>query len=558
MQLLRIKVPLLFFFVLFLLMPVTTRGGGYEDFVRLVKGKSIVTVSDEYDLSGHSVALERGATLRFIGKGRIVNGRIIGNESSIAKSDFRIGVGISGTWKQKTINDTFFDWTYLDDLTIIKNIEILQSDDVFNTITLTKDRYHLRIAKENGYCIYPSSNSDMRIDSRITIEPNDFKSYSIIYIHRKYNVRISGQGTIVGDVGKHTYVSGSSSEWGMGIKINESSDVSIANLTITKCIGDGIYITGGNESSIGLYDHSSRNINIDNVTCDDNRRQGISVIHVDGLTVSNCSLINTGLTEFTKPGSGIDIEPNVSNGRNMSVRNILVSDCRASGNKQYDYVTSGCAYADGVYNFDNVCFSRCFSSGVCYFTSPVVLTESEIGSLKLLGYDIPIDVTVSKTTINDGVDFHCPNRLVQLPSGRKLINSLLLTDCILNFDYSKDGGRRLFRKMAGNMDNVGSITVLNTEFNIDGDGNSIFLMADSQLPSMFVASSVMNMPGVVFLPQNNEFKDVTFNCSSVSGFDETNSKAFDKCKVVQSGDVNTLGLFDRILIFFRSTFDNHN
>ena len=163
-------------------------------------------------------------------------------------------------------------------------------------------------------------------------------------------------------------------------------------------------------------------------------------------------------------------------------------------------------------------------------------------------------MTVSKTTINDGIDFHCPNRLVKLTEGEKIINSLLLTDCILNFDYSKENDRRLFRRMAGNMDNVGSIRVLNTEFNIYGDGNGLFQMADSQLPSLLVANSVMNMPGVNFIPQNNGFKNVTFKCSSVSGFDETNSKSFDNCKVEQSGEVKTLGLFDRILVFLRSSF----
>lgn len=555
-----IKIKYIFFVIISisLLRPVPSLGAGYSDFMRLVKGKKMIMISEVYDLGGRSVPLEKGSSLQFIGKGKVVNGQIIGNESSITKSDHGIAVRLSGTWHQNTISDLFFDWSLLDDNTIIKNIEVLQSDDVCNIITLSKDKYYLRIEKENGYCIYPSSNSDIRIDSRIGIEPNDFKSYNIIYIHRKHDVKLSGQGTIVGDVGTHSYVSSSSSEWGMGIKIEESTNVSIANLTITKCIGDGIYITGGNEASIGIFNHACRNVIIENVTCDDNRRQGISVIHVDGLTVSNCTLINTGLTEFTKPGSGIDIEPNVSNGRNMSVRNIHVSDCRASGNKQYDYVTSGCAYVNGIYNFDNVCFSRCYSAGVCYFTSPVIMTESEIGSLKLLGYDIPIDVIVSKTIINDGIDFHCPNRLVQLPKGEKIINSLLLTDCKLNFNYSKDVGRRLFRRMAGNMENVGLIRVINTEFNLNGNSNSFLQMADTQLPAILVANSVMNMPGVNFLPQNNGFKDVTFKCNSVYGFEGKNTKTFDNCKVEKMGEETTVGFFERILFLLRSTFVNIN
>jgi parallel beta-helix repeat protein len=529
-------------------MPKTSNGADYDAFIKLTKGKKSVKVSDIYDLGGHIVALEKGSILQIENSGKILNGSIIGDESTIKKSNQGVGVILLGTWNQDLIDDKYFDWSVLDDNSIIKNIEALQSEVIHNTICLSKKNYLVQIEKESGYCIYPKSNCTFIINSEIAIKPNNFKSYNIILVRKKRNVKISGTGKIVGDVGKHTYVVGSSSEWGMGIKIDESSDVTIANLTITKCTGDGIYITGGNEEYIGKYEHASRSIVIDGVTCNDNRRQGISVIHVDGLTVSNCSLINTGRTEFTKPASGIDIEPNVSNGRNMSVKNIVVTDCKAMNNRQYDYVTSGCVYIDGVYNFNNVKFTRCSSSGICYFTSPVLLTNSEIGSMKLLSYDMPIDVVVEKTTINNGIDFHCPSKFISLRGGKKIINSLMISGCTLN--YNNDICKcRLFRRLAGSMENVGTIRIEDTEINITGEEKGLIQIKDNQIPPILVINSVINMPGYDFLPQNNRYKNVTFRCSSVCGFEGTGRSIFEKCKVEHLDHNITLGMVDYIILF---------
>ena len=59
--------------------------------------------------------------------------------------------------------------------------------------------------------------------------------------------------------------------------------------------GDGIYINNGT------------NITTQNILCDNNRRQGVSIIKVDGYHSLNDKIINTN---GTSPEYAIDIEPN--------------------------------------------------------------------------------------------------------------------------------------------------------------------------------------------------------------------------------------------------------
>ena len=141
-------------------------------------------------------------------------------------------------------------------------------------------------------------------------------------------MKVSG-GKLIGDVPNHPEsTSGNLGEWGMGVRITNSKNVTIENVTIRHCWGDGIYVGGHAEKNIGLYDNASKNIFLKNIICDDNRIQGMSVTHVDGLTVKNCSFINTGRTKYTRPGAGVDIEPNVYDGHNESCRNITFINCK--------------------------------------------------------------------------------------------------------------------------------------------------------------------------------------------------------------------------------------
>lgn len=380
------------------------------------------------DLQGEDVNIPAGVTISFVEGGAIVNGTLIGNDTKInSKIDGVLGVRLKGTWNMEKVTDLLFSRDHLSDAEIISNLNMLQSDVVQNEIVITRD-YMVTINRSRGVGLDLKSNTTLILDATLTLTPNDYKSYNIVNVKGKENVFIKG-GKIVGDVGHHIYYEECSSEWGMGININESSNITIENMTITLCTGDGIYISGGGEPSVGIYDHASHNIVIRNVICDANRRQGLSVIHVDGLSVHDCSFINTGQFEFTGPGSGIDIEPNVKNGYNMSVRNVVVDNCIITNNKGAAVSTSVTYEVDGKYNFENLLFTNCETDGRLKAQSTdLTIRNCSFSEVRCSGVYAPTHITLEDCSISGGYGM-----VLYAPSG----HATCYKDCLLAVDVKR-------------------------------------------------------------------------------------------------------------------------
>lgn len=179
--------------------------------------------------------------------------------------------------------------------------------------------------------ITPKSGSDIRLDPKTTLKviPNSSGSYRVFNIKNTSNVRISG-GSLVGD--KYTHLN-NAGEWGMGIEIRDSQNISISDMNIDKMWGDAIYVgTSGRNSTY--------NISLKNIRMNDNRRQGISIISVNKLLASNITATNTS---GAMPASGIDIEPN--NG-SMVLKSIVLKNIKTSGNQ-------GSGIQIGLSRYDN-------------------------------------------------------------------------------------------------------------------------------------------------------------------------------------------------------------
>ncbi|MDC5149577.1 right-handed parallel beta-helix repeat-containing protein, partial [Acinetobacter baumannii] len=84
------------------------------------------------------------------------------------------------------------------------------------------------------------SNITIILDPKTTLSviPNNKASYQLFRINNVRNVTISG-GTLIGDKYNHL---GDKGEWGMGIEIKDSQNISISNIRIDKMWGDAIYI----------------------------------------------------------------------------------------------------------------------------------------------------------------------------------------------------------------------------------------------------------------------------------------------------------------------------
>jgi len=142
-------------------------------------------------------------------------------------------------------------------------------------------------------------------------------------------IRMQKEDYIVGkvllDLGWHRWFGQyEKAEWRMALSLRGCTHVSVCGLTLRDSGGDGIYVDGGKQ-------RYCKDIRIRDVVCDNNYRQGISVISVDGLLVENSVFRNTW---GTPPSSGVDIEPDSADER---VKDVVFRNCRFEDN-----------YGDGI------------------------------------------------------------------------------------------------------------------------------------------------------------------------------------------------------------------
>ena len=200
--------------------------------------------------------------------------------------------------------------------------EIQRALDITNNIYVPKGTY--LIDATTSLNINANQNVLLDGDTILKAIPNDQTNYSVVTIDDVDNVNIKG-GCIKGDGNDHIGVSG---EWGMCLSIiNGSSNVIIENVKLEDAWGDGLYI---NEASNVI----TRNLQITN-----DRRNGVSVISVDGYTSENDKISNIS---GTSPEGGLIFEPNDTTNK---LSNILIN------NLSIDSTTQGLTFS--LQNLDN-------------------------------------------------------------------------------------------------------------------------------------------------------------------------------------------------------------
>ena len=267
-----------------------------------------VIINKDVDLRGNVLPLPKGVTLNFKG-GVLKNGVIIGNDTKIkCKKQAFDHIEIKGSWNVAKIYSTWFkDLSYVNAL---KNVIALTNPKVKNKVEISRGNYLLQVNKSGQSGLLITDNTELIFKGTIRLLPNSFTNYYIINVTGN-NVKIAGAGTIYGD--KHTHT-GTTGEWGMGINLKKATNVSISGLTIKDCWGDCIYIGT-----------KSENVLVENCTLDHGRRQGVSVTSGNLITLQNLKITNVG---GTKPGFGIDIEPNKNEvADKVLIDNVMIDKC---------------------------------------------------------------------------------------------------------------------------------------------------------------------------------------------------------------------------------------
>jgi hypothetical protein len=149
----------------------------------------------------------------------------------------------------------------------------------------------------SGILIGSNKTITFKEGSELRLKGSSASTYNILHMYNVSNVTLYNP-VIVGD--RNTHI-GTSGEFGTGIGIRSSSNITIYNPNVTNCWGDGIYIGQSSTKAV------CKNIVIKDAYLRKNRRDGISIISVDGLLIDN---IYAGYTDGTKPWAGINFEPN--------------------------------------------------------------------------------------------------------------------------------------------------------------------------------------------------------------------------------------------------------
>ncbi len=169
-------------------------------------------------------------------------------------------------------------------------------------------------------------------DAVLQARPTSSSDYVVVRIERVSGVTIEG-GTIRGERHEHT---GRGGEWGFGIGIFGASDVVVQDVTIRDCWGDGLFI----EEAQPDFSVMPRNITVRRVVSANNRRQGMSVLGVEGLTVEDSIFEGT---RGTPPSAGVDVEPG---GAGHRVKGVTFRNCTFRDNAGRGFVADATTGAD--------------------------------------------------------------------------------------------------------------------------------------------------------------------------------------------------------------------
>lgn len=136
------------------------------------------------------------------------------------------------------------------------------------------------------------------------------------------NVVFDGQGALF-KMNREYY----NSEHNHIFMINGGQNIKLQNLRIRNSGGDAIFV-----GAVRSKNNYSKNISIVNCHASNSRRQGLSIISVDNLLVSECFF---NYSNGTSPESGVDIEP--KNHKDILTK-IRIVNSKAIGNKKRGFL----------------------------------------------------------------------------------------------------------------------------------------------------------------------------------------------------------------------------
>ena len=174
------------------------------------------------------------------------------------------------------------------------------------------------LINDNGLKLKNGCSYTFQANSKLILKPSLKSGYNMLDCNNKENITITN-AVLVGD--KNTHL-GKQGEWGFGISVRGSKNITINKAKIYDCYGDGIYIGR-------LNNKISDNITITNTLVSNSRRNGLSITSGTNIKVYHSKFMNSS---GKGPSSGIDIEPNNAQDE---LKNITISDVSTANNENW-------------------------------------------------------------------------------------------------------------------------------------------------------------------------------------------------------------------------------
>lgn len=152
-------------------------------------------------------------------------------------------------------------------------------------------------------------------DAKLAALPNSVDRSYVLNVYKVSDVEISG-GQIVGERDQHM---GTTGEWGHAIMIRGSKRVTVRDIHLSRCWGDGLSI-GGAAATTGTI--PSEDVAVTNIVSTGNRRQALTIGRSRGVKIYDSEL---SYTSGIKPGCGIDIEPDPDS--TSSTSGVRIENC---------------------------------------------------------------------------------------------------------------------------------------------------------------------------------------------------------------------------------------
>lgn len=283
-----------------------------------------------YDLHGELIEIPDNCCFTFKG-GKLISGTVKGNSTKVSAPRKLIfeDLILYGTWDNDVVYSEWLNFKKgetFDNRTNFQNLMTLSMGHSFTHIYMQEGNYYCSVGKESS-CIQVPSNVFWHNSANIHQLESSLTKSALVLINKSSNVTIEG-GSFVGDLRTHI---GEGGEWGHGIKVAGSTNVTLKNLSCNEFWGDGIdLIEGHYRNDIQAGEISCRNITIDNVQCFRNRRTGLSIEAAIDVIVKNSEFAYTGSIKMTAPGDGLGIEPWCKN--EQKVYNIQIENCNIHDN----------------------------------------------------------------------------------------------------------------------------------------------------------------------------------------------------------------------------------